>query len=306
MIEPIFRDAIIFASLLTLLSTGLSLTYMTTKVPNFAHGSLATVGFYVCLTASRLWKVSPYLSLPLGFALGAAAGGILYVLTIRPLMKRGANFVVLMIATLAFDLLLLSVFNIYADYLARAHGITSRYFLLRGFDFELGEQPGLFLVAPMMMIAEIGLLHLTLTRTKFGVAMRATVENSDLASVVGINVDLVYAVSWLVAGGLAGLSGVLMSLWFMGNPDVGASMLISIFAASVVGGLLNIYGAFLGAFLVGLAEVLGTSYLSGLIGVWIIPYRPIIPLIIMILTLLTVPEGLAAMSWTRMLRRVKV
>jgi len=305
LIEPIYRDAVIFASLLTLLSTGLSLTYMTTKVPNFAHGSFATVGFYVCLTASRLWVVNPYLSLPLGFVTGAIIGLILYASTIRPLMRRGANFVVLMIATLAFDLVILGVFNIYADYLARAHHITSRYFLLRSFDFRFADQPGLFLAAPVVMITEIILLHLALTRTRFGVAMRATVENPSLASVVGINVDLVYASSWLLAGGLAGVSGVLMSLWFMGNPDVGGSMLASIFAASVVGGLLSIYGAFLGGFLVGLVEVLGTSYLSGLIGAWIIPYRPLMPLMIMIITLFTMPEGLAAVDVARALRRLR-
>ena len=279
---------------------------MTTKVPNFAHGSLATTGFYVCLTVTRLWALNPYLSLPLGFVVGLMVGAVLYVLIIRPLMKRGATFVILMIATLAFDLLLLGVFNIYADYLSRAHGIQSRYFILRSFDLRIGDQPALFLAAPALMIVEIGLLHLTLTHTRFGIAMRATVENSGLASVMGINVDLVYATSWLVAGGLAGLSGVLMSLWFMGNPDVGAAMLISIFAASVVGGLHNIYGAFLGGFLVGLVEVLGTSYLSNVVGVWIIPYRPIIPLVIMILTLLTVPKGLAAVNWTRAFRKSKV
>jgi branched-chain amino acid transport system permease protein len=94
-----------------------------------------------------------------------------------------------------------------------------------------------------------------------------------------------------------------MSLWFMGNPDVGASMLPSIFAASVVGGLQSIYGAFLGGFLVGIAEVLGTSYLSGLVGAWIIPYRAVIPLMIMIFTLATVPKGLAAIRWTRASKR---
>lgn len=301
--EPIYRDAIVFASLLTLLSTGLSLTYMTTKVPNFAHGSFATLGFYVSLTASRLWDINPYFSLPLGFLLGAGAAVGLYVLAVRPLMRRGASFVILMIATLAFDLLIIAVFNIYADYLARAHTITSRYFLLRSYDFRLADQPVLFLAAPIAMITEISLLHLSLTRTTFGVAMRATVENPGLASVVGISVDLVYAVSWLLAGGLAGISGVLMSLWFMGNPDIGASMLPSIFAASVVGGLQSIYGAFLGGFLVGIAEVLGTSYLSDLVGAWIIPYRAVIPLMIMILTLATVPRGLAAIKWTRASKR---
>ena len=70
--DPIFSDAIIFASLLTLLSIGLTLTYLTTRVPNFAHASFATVGMYIALIASRVWESSPYIAIPIAFAVSGA------------------------------------------------------------------------------------------------------------------------------------------------------------------------------------------------------------------------------------------
>jgi len=67
--DPIFTDAIIYSSLLVLLSMGLTLTYLTTKVPNFAHASFATIGVYLALIASRIWESSPYVAIPIAFVI---------------------------------------------------------------------------------------------------------------------------------------------------------------------------------------------------------------------------------------------
>ncbi|MEM2794057.1 MAG: branched-chain amino acid ABC transporter permease, partial [Candidatus Methanomethylicia archaeon] len=90
--------------------------------------------------------------------------------------------------------------------------------------------------------------------------------------------------------------GNLLPLWFIGNPDTGSFMLVSIFAASTSGGLYSLSGALIGGYLIGFAEVLGTSRLASLIGVWIIPYRPIIPLTVMVLTLMIIPRGLSDLA----------
>jgi branched-chain amino acid transport system permease protein len=269
---------------------------MTTKIPNFAHGTFASIGVYLSLTAARVYGQSPYASLPLAFILTGLVGLALYGVILKPLMRRNASFVFLMTATLAFDLLMLGVLNVYADLLSSGFKVTSRYFALRFEDFRLVEEPGLFFVTPAVVLAAVVTIHIVLTRTKFGVAMRATVENPALSSVVGISVGRVYAVSWFIAGGLGGVSGSLLALWISGNPDVGSSILPSIFAASTVGGFLNIYGALLGGYLVGVAEILGTSYMSRLIGPFVIAYRPLIPLAIISITLLLAPSGLSAIS----------
>jgi len=303
MIDIILRDAITFANLLTLLSIGLSLTYMTTKIPNFAHGSFATLGIYIALTITELWKLNIYTSLLIAPFFGGLAALSLYKFILKPLMNKGASLVSLMIATLAFDLVLLSFLNIYADYLTKTFKIKSRVFNLRGYDLKIGEYPAIFPISLILSILLIIILHLLLTKTKFGISMRATIENPSLASVMGINTDLVYSTSWFIAGSLAGIAGCLLPIRFIGNPDTGTTMIASIFAASIVGGLLNIYGAILGGYLIGLTEVLGTNYLAMWFGSWIIPYRPIIPLIAMVITLLLAPKGLSSINWYKIIKK---
>lgn len=296
LIAPIYKDALVFSSLLTLLSLGLTLTFLTTRVPNFAHGCFATVGIYVALTVHKVFKANLYYGLPLAFLLTGLLALLQYLVILKPLSKRGASVITLMVGTIALELILLAVFNIYADYLARAFKISSRYFQLRGADFRLAGERGLLFVAPSIVAVTTLLLYLALTKTKFGIAMRATIENPDLASALGINADLVYEVSWFLAGGLAGLAGGLLPLWFIGNPDTGDYMLISIFAASVTGGLFSIYGGLVGGYLVGFAEVLGTGELALAVGTWVIPYRPVIPLLAMVITLLIAPQGVTGIT----------
>jgi len=297
LIPPIFGRALVYASLLSMLSTGLTLTYMTTKVPNFAHANFATLGIYVTLVLSKILHVNPYLGIGPAFLVGGIAALILYLLVLKPLLDRGANYIILMIATVAYDMILYSVINIMADSINRLYKISTKLFILQSFDFRIWGQPGLFLVAPAAAVLMVSALYLILNKTKFGIAMRAAIENPSLASVVGINVNLTYAVSWFISGGLAGVAGALMPLRIMCNPDVGMRLIVSIFAASILGGLSSIYGAFIGGLLIGFAEILGTGYLSLAVGTWVVPYRPIIPLLMMAITLLFAPKGLTGIKW---------
>ncbi|RLF15863.1 MAG: branched-chain amino acid ABC transporter permease [Thermoprotei archaeon] len=294
-IEPIYGDALVFASLLTLLSLGLTLTFLTTKVPNFAHGSFATVGIYTTLTLNRIYGLSPYAAAAVAFIVGALVALAQYDFILRPLSRRGASIVTLMVATIAFEFILLASLNIYADFITETFKVKARYFSLRREDFVIEGIRGLLMVAPSLVVALAIVLHLCLTRTKFGVAMRAAIENPSLAGSLGVNVDLVYHVSWFLAGGLAGLAGGLMPLWFIGNPDTGSLLLVSIFAASVAGGFYSIYGGFIGGYLIGLAEVLGTNFLSKAVGAWMISYRMVIPLMTMTVVLLLFPKGVTGL-----------
>jgi branched-chain amino acid transport system permease protein len=139
-------------------------------------------------------------------------------------------------------------------------------------------------------------LAVLLYRTRFGVAMRAAIENPMLAGTLGVNVKLVYLFSWFLAGGLAGASGVLVGLHYQQDPAFGSRMLVSIFASSILGGLSSIYGGWLGGFFIGLTEIYGTFQLSRLVGSWILSYRIIFPLLIMSATLLILPQGLVGLQ----------
>jgi len=301
-IDPIFSDAVIFASLLALLSIGLTLTYLTTRVPNFAHASFATIGVYIALICSRVWETSPYFAIPIAFAISGVVAVALYTFILKPLIRKGASQAIQMVATLAFDLIMIAVLNITADYIVKTFQVTSREFTLRSYDAEFMGLPLIVFVAPAVVIILAITLHIMLRKTKFGIAMRAVTENPDLSGTVGINVKLVYGVSWLFGGGLAGIAGALMSLWFQGDPNLGPQLIPSIFAASIVGGFLSIYGAIAGGLLVGLTEVLGTRFLAGEIGSWLIAYRPLIPLVFIVVTLLLAPRGLAGINWSKLKR----
>ena len=301
-IDPIFSDAVIFASLLALLSIGLTLTYLTTRVPNFAHASFATIGVYIALITSRVWETSPYFAIPIAFAISGVVAVALYTFILKPLIRKGASQAIQMVATLAFDLIMIAILNITADYIVKTFQVTSREFTLRSYDAEFMGLPLIVFVAPAVVIILAITLHIMLRKTKFGIAMRAVTENPDLSGTVGINVKLVYSVSWLFGGGLAGIAGALMSLWFSGDPNLGPQLIPSIFAASIVGGFLSIYGAIAGGLLVGLTEVLGTRFLAGEIGSWLIAYRPLIPLVFIVVTLLLAPRGLAGINWSKLRR----
>ena len=308
MVSPLVVNAIAYSSIVAMLSSGLTLTYMTTKVPNFAQGSLATITVYLTLTATRVWNENPYLFLAPSFFLSGLAGVGLYYLVMKPLLKRGASLVTLMIATVGYDLFLFSLINIYAEYVANTYRIPTTKFQLQSADFHfsapfLGQNlPGIFLVGPVTVVLLTVVLHLALTRTRFGVAMRATVENPPLAGVVGIDIDLVYAASWFLSGGLAGIAGLFAGLLLTGNPDIGIVILPSIFAASVVGGLTNVYGALLGGFITGSAEILGTGYLALSFSSEILKYQSFVPLLFIVVTLGIAPSGLTGVDWERIRR----
>lgn len=294
--EPLIRDTVIYVNLLVLINVGITLTYMTSKVPNFAQGTFVAVGIYTSFTTAEIFKANVYFAAPLSFLLGGAASYLMYRLVIAPQIKRNASVTALIMTTIAIDVLFIGILNIYADYAQYVWKILSRSFLLREFDFQLAGEPGVFFVAPALVIALVIVLHISLTRTRFGTAMRAAVVNPALASVLGIDVQLVYGVSWFLAGGLAGVAGSLFSLWFQGSTDAPFGLLVSAFSASILGGLLSIYGAFLGGYIIGLSETLGTILLADAVGMWIIGYRTAIPLAIMVLTLLIIPGGITSVN----------
>jgi branched-subunit amino acid ABC-type transport system permease component len=147
----------------------------------------------------------------------------------------------------------------------------------------------------LICFAVVILLHILLTRTKTGVAMRATAEDPELASVLGINTDKIQQLSWFLTGGLACLAGAMYPLWFQSYPKSGGMIMTSIMAGSLLGGFENIYGAIIGGFGVGFSEIIITAWLQKVVGPWVGRWRPIIPMAILVLVLLFEPRGLTGL-----------
>jgi branched-chain amino acid transport system permease protein len=301
MIDLVLK-AVAYSSGIALTSAGITIIYMATRTFNFAHASMVAWGFYVVFALYSLLGGIPYYYVLFAALFSGLLGVILYYTVNRRLLRAGASTVTLMMSTLGVDLIFFAIINIFADYLTEVHKIpNARYFVLELKDVSLGTIYGtsiraITLVSTLVVIALIISLHLFLTKTKFGIAVRATIENTALATVLGINPERVYVLSWFLGGALAGLGGGLLSMTISGYPAVGMTIIVTMFAGSIVGGLYSIFGSLVGGFLVGLSEYLGITGLSLAFGGWILAYRLIIPLIAMVSALLLFPGGLGGIK----------
>jgi branched-chain amino acid transport system permease protein len=273
--------------------------YRTTKVANFAHASFVTLGAYVTYTLNVTLSRDPYIGAPVAFVLVGVIALVLFYTVLEPLRRRSSSTVMLMIATLALDILMFGIVNVQADYLTSTYAVPSRNILLSGLDFRFMGQPGILFVALGTLATCLVALYLLLNHTTLGVALRASMENPHLAEAIGINVSMMLAVSWFIGGGLAGLAGALIPLWTEISPNTGTILLASMFCASIVGGLEQIHGAVLGGLLLGLVDVVGTSALASIVGPWVTLYEPVIPLIVLSATLIIAPRGLAGVRFRR-------
>jgi branched-chain amino acid transport system permease protein len=209
-----------------------------------------------------------------------------------------------MMSTLGYDLILLSMIQMYCDYLTFNYKFQARRVSMNLFDFELFGTNAASIILPLMAVVLLTGLHLFLTKTKFGVAMKATIENPVLAGASGINSDKVYLVAWVIGGGMASLGGAAMAMAQTGTPVLGMNSIPFMFAGAILGGLHSLYGGILGGFVVGLAEYAGVFALSQQFGPWILGYRMGIPLLLMAVTLLIFPKGLAGIPWVDLFKRL--
>jgi branched-chain amino acid transport system permease protein len=323
LIDPTVSNSIIYGSIVGLMCVGLTLTYLTTKVPNFAVADFVVVGIYTSATAFILWNVSsPYLTTPVAIIFGGVVAVLMYLIVLRPLIRRGSSLVVLMIATLAVDIIFTGIFQLFVEYMSSKYGAIlndrgygGQFFTLSQLpDFRIVGNSALLLIAPIVLLVVSLGLYFLLTRSKFGVAMRAAIENANLAKTVGINVERVYLVSWFLAGGIAGLSGGLFAIWTYTPESSSSLIIVDIFAGSILGGLGSIYGAIIGGLIIGASETFLASFFDQVfsyffgsnIGSYALDFQKGIPLGIMIIVLLFVPEGLTSINWRRVLKRIGI
>ena len=300
-VKNIIEGSLVYSNILVLLSIGLTLTYITTAVPNFAQGSFAIVGSYVALTMLRLFGIHPYISLPIAFIVGGLLGIATYIFILRPLIQRGASVVILMIATLAFDLILLGIIGSYSDTLATITRKSASKFTFIPTDFTILSFSASLFVSALVIILVLASLVFLLYKTKFGIALRASMENPALAEVMGVNVEHTRIFSWFLSGALAAMAGCLLPFKYEVVPSTGAIIIVSIFASSIVGGLSTIYGALLGGYIIGFSETSVTFGLSTIFGSGILLYGRVVSLLVLVATLILAPKGLTGVKWRRLL-----
>ena len=282
----VFFNSAITGSLYLIGATGLTLTYGLSKFPNFAHAEFITLGAFTgYFVAEQLG-----LGLPLALIIAFLATGIVGILCYRgvfqPLARRGASIIHLVIASIALSFILRYT-------IGALWGWKPLYFSTAWASFEVGTlriiSLWLWLIAVAVALALI--LHFVLVKTKIGKAIRATSSNPELALASGIHIDRVILITWFIGAGLAAFAGIFRGADTQVWPMTGWDIILPMFAVAILGGIGNFYGSIVAAFIIGLAENLSVVALIAL-GMST-EYRIVIAFLILIITLIVKPQGLA-------------
>ena len=282
---------------------GLTLIYGNLTFANIAHGDYMTMGAY--LSFSIITGLLPIIGIqgqglgpfsfgyPLLIALPLAAAAValgaiaLDALIYRRLRNRRVNTVVIAMTSLGLGIAVRGLIQIIwtAEKLQFPRESRQVYHL----PMDVRIPPDSIFIAGMAVVLVVG-VYLLLTRTKIGKAMRATADNPDLARVTGIPTERVIWWTWAIGGSLAAIAGTLLAvLQVQLLPGMGWEFLIPLFAAVILGGIGNPYGALVGALVIGVTMEVSTQ--------WINPsYKPAVAFIIMIALLLARPRGLLGAS----------
>ena len=266
-------------SVLMLPAIGFNCIFAVLRYPNFAVAGYATVGAFAGWIANMQW------GLPAGAALLAAflAAGLVGLLAeetaLKPLRPSGALTVA--IASVAMTLLLENIIRFFFGNDLRGYDLP----VFRDWRFDgIRINPQQF-SNTLYAIGAAAALFLLLAFTRLGRAMRAVADNPQLADIKGVDPDRIARVAVFIGAGLAGFGGMLIGLDTSIDPLTGFRVVLSVFAAAVVGGLGSIPGAALGAMVVGVGEEMA--------GVVLEPaYRTVTAFLAILLVLSVRPEGL--------------
>lgn len=272
-------NGVIAGTILAVPALGFTAIFAVLNYPNFAIGALATVGAYAGWMGNTTLGLPMVAALAIAFVAAAAAGLAVQRVAVRPLESAGA--LMMAIASLAAGLVLENALRFSFGNDLRGYDLP----LLR--DWHFGE----FRVGPQQVqnfalaLAAMALLWAFLRYSRTGRAMRAVADNRDLALLRGVEPLRVAAVTVAVGAGLAGMGGMLVGLDTSVDPLVGNRLVLSIFAAAVLGGLGSIPGAVAGAVAIGLAEEVAVLAFNP-------AYRLVVGFVVILAVLTLRPAGL--------------
>ena len=268
-------------SIYALGAVGLSLVYAILKLVNFAHGDFMTLGGYAAFVVNVTWGLPLVVSV-LGALVVVAALGLLTEAAIwRPMRERGAGVMQLLLLSLGFSFVLRNLI------LFAWGGETRTLRVDNTSSYDLGIVRISLLQVIVIVVSAIAMVAvaLLLRRTYVGKSMRALSDSFALAEVSGINTRRVVTYTWILGGGLAGLAGFLATIFTVLTPQTGWVLLLGIFAAIILGGIGDPFGALVGGLTLGLVQEWSTMVFAP-------TYKEAVGFAILILALLFRPNGL--------------
>jgi branched-chain amino acid transport system permease protein len=281
----LFVSGIRFGLIIGVCSVGLSLIFGTTGLVNFAHGELVTLGallawFFNSSTGGPQFTL--VVAALIAIALGGLFGGALELVIWRPMVRRRSGALARMLVSIGLALFLRYGYQIVFGSNNRSY---RQYVTQDPIEFgPLNLPVRVYFIMAICLITLLG-VGILLLRTRLGTAIRAVADERDLAASSGIDVGRVILAVWIGGVGLAALGGIMLGLSQGVQWNMGFRLLLTMFAAVVLGGLGSAFGAMVGGLVVGVASEMSTY--------WIDPdLRFAIALVILIIVLMVRPQGI--------------
>jgi branched-subunit amino acid ABC-type transport system permease component len=273
-------NGIIAGSIYALFAVGLTMVYGVFRFINFAHGELIAWGAYLALFFTR----SPF-SMPIYFAalpalVITALIGLAQDRFVFESLRHG-NRITLLIASIGLSYFLRNAIRLIWGSDLQTYGLMPT----RGIDFAGLSITSAQIAMMASAILFLGILYIILTRTILGKSLRAVADNMTLAQIMGITIKKVSVAVWVLASFFSAVGGILLAVDTNLEPMMGLTNLLKAFAAVLLGGAGNVWGALLGGLIIGVAENLSVAFISP-------GYKDFISFALIILMLLFRPKGI--------------
>ena len=260
-LPQLILNSIIAGAIYALVALGFNLIYGATKFFNLAHGIMAAIGGYTVFYFAKTLGLDVYVAIIFGVALAGLVGFGLDKFIYLPLRRRKASSMVLFVASLgamtALQAVIAILFSSQFKTLSQTVGTQKLFTILGGVITQ--TQFVILLSTALVMAGLVALLY----KTQFGKAVRAISDDEEVARIIGINTNKIIGYVFFIGSAIAGLAGILVGFDVGIDPKIGSSLLFKGVIASIVGGVGNIYGGVLGAFLLGFVENFGIWKISG-------------------------------------------
>jgi neutral amino acid transport system permease protein len=266
-------------------AVGLTLVYAILRLVNFAHGDFLTFGAYMAYLVNVTWGLPLILGIFFAMATTALLGIFLERVMWGPMRTRGAGVLQLILMSIGLALVIRYVIQYIwsTDIRFLDVNVTDTVNFL---GLRIGQTKLIVIVVGIVVLVVIGLM---LRYTLLGKRMRALSDNLELAETAGIDTSRVILWTWIFAGGLAGLAGVMAAMTTDIRPELGFELLVIIFAAVVLGGIGDAFGALAAGLVLGVVIEWSTLVIDA-------RWKTFVGFVILIIALVIRPQGIFGKS----------